>query len=217
MLNQNPATNADRANDVYFSYHYKMQIAGYITLAILFLSCGNHDKEKGSDRLQTQLRDSGSYNKADSESVDNSQPITDIHTKTTTPSELVTYANKLKGIPYKYGSTNPEEGFDCSGFITYVFNHFNIAVPRSSVDFTHINQEIALKQAKTGDLILFTGTDSTIKVVGHMGILVVESGLPVSFLHSTSGKAYGVTVTPLNTYYMGRYLKTIRVFSQNNR
>lgn len=142
------------------------------------------------------------------------QPKVTVNTAGTTPAQLVAYARTLKGIPYKYGSLKPEEGFDCSGFITYVFNHFGIAVPRSSVDFTYVNHEIALKDALPGDLVLFTGTDSTKRVVGHMGILVSTRGEPV-FIHSTSGKAYGVTETPLNSYYQGRYMKTVRVFKQN--
>jgi cell wall-associated NlpC family hydrolase len=98
-----------------------------------------------------------------------------------------------------------------------VFNHFNIAVPRSSADFAAVNHQIDLKDAKTGDLILFTGTDSTIKTVGHMGILIADPGSALKFIHSTSGKAQGVTETPVNAYYQGRYMKTIRIFSQNNQ
>ncbi|TSD67750.1 NlpC/P60 family protein [Inquilinus sp. KBS0705] len=142
---------------------------------------------------------------------------TTIQTGQTTPDELISFAISLTGVPYKYGSTDPQQGFDCSGFITYVFNHFGIQVPRTSVDFTYVNREISLQDAKTGDLVLFTGTDSTIRVVGHMGIIIARTGQPLTFIHSTSGKAMGVTETPLNTYYMGRYVKTIRVFAANDR
>ncbi|MFD2730565.1 C40 family peptidase [Pedobacter alpinus] len=123
---------------------------------------------------------------------------------------LVNFAKTLQGIPYKYGSTNPKNGFDCSGFITYTFNHFNFPVPRSSVDFTNYGSPISFKKALPGDLILFTGTDSTKKVVGHMGILT-QTRDSIKFIHSTSGKAYGVTITPLNKYYAGRFVKIIRV------
>lgn len=139
-----------------------------------------------------------------------------IETNNTSPQELVEYAETLTGIPYKYGSTNPLEGFDCSGFITYVFNHFKIAVPRSSIDFTNVEREIPLRNAKRGDLILFTGTDSTIRAVGHMGIITSLPGKEISFIHSTSGKAYSVTTTPLNTYYQGRFIKALRIFKQND-
>ena len=145
------------------------------------------------------------------------QPISHINTGQTTPAELLTYALSLTGTPYLYGSTDPKKGFDCSGFITYVFNHFGIIVPRRSVDFKDVDHEIKLTQAKTGDLILFTGTDSLDRTVGHMGIIIASPGLPLQFIHSTSGKAHGVTTTPLNTYYMGRYMKTIRIFAQNDK
>ena len=106
---------------------------------------------------------------------------------------IVNFAETLIGTPYKYGSINPAEGFDCSGFITYVFNHFNIEVPRSSIDFTNVGTEILLADAKRGDLILFTGTDSSIRVVGHMGIIVSNKDgelpwrrTPVRCLHVTN-------------------------------
>lgn len=122
---------------------------------------------------------------------------------------IVNFAETLLGVPYKYASTDPAEGFDCSGFITYVFAHFKIAVPRSSVDFTNVGTQINLPDAKRGDLILFTGTDSTQRVVGHMGI-VTENSDTLKFIHSTSGRQYGVTITVLNDYYKGRFVKVIR-------
>ncbi|MEJ7778358.1 MAG: C40 family peptidase [Daejeonella sp.] len=128
--------------------------------------------------------------------------------------ELVDFAETLIGVPYLYGSVDPNKGFDCSGFITHVFNHFSIAVPRSTVGFTSVEREVSLKQAKRGDIILFTGTDSTIRVVGHMGIISSVGNKEPEFIHSTSGKAYGVTVTPLNSYYQGRFVKVIRIFER---
>jgi hypothetical protein len=128
------------------------------------------------------------------------------------PSELLGFAETLLGTTYLYGSTDPSRGFDCSGFITYVFNHFNVAVPRSSIDFTNIEREIPLSEARPGDLVLFTGTDSTNPAVGHMGIIRTVSETGIDFIHSSSGKAYGVTITPLNPYYMSRFVKVIRIF-----
>jgi len=141
----------------------------------------------------------------------------DIATGKTTPSELVSFARSLKGVPYKYGSTNPEQGFDCSGFVTCVFNHFGIMVPRPSVDFTFVNQSIDIKAAKPGDLILFTGSDSIPRIAGHIGIIVSNQKDDLIFIHATSRHNYGVTETPLTLYYQQRYIKTIRVFAQNGR
>jgi len=138
-------------------------------------------------------------------------PSITIDTSKASAESIVLFAETLIGTPYKYGSADPKEGFDCSGFITYVFNHFNISVPRSSIDFTNVGSNIPLKNAKRGDLILFTGTDSTERFVGHMGIVTFNANDSLQFIHSTSGKAYGVTVTPLNDYYKGRFVKVIRI------
>jgi cell wall-associated NlpC family hydrolase len=138
----------------------------------------------------------------------------EIKTGSTTPDSLVAFGKSLVGIPYLYASSDPAKGFDCSGFITYVFNHFDIAVPRSSIDFTGMGLEIPKDIAGPGDLILFTGTDSTIRIVGHMGIVESNEHGNLLFLHSTSGKIYGVTISPLKGYYEGRFVKVIRVFPE---
>jgi len=138
-------------------------------------------------------------------------PEIKVVTKKTKIDSLIEFAKSLIGTPYKYASSNPSEGFDCSGFINYVFNHFNIPVPRSSRDFRNVGKEIALKNAKPGDLILFTGTDSTEREIGHIG-LVISNKDGISFIHSSSGKADGVVITKLNDYYLGRFVKVERVF-----
>jgi cell wall-associated NlpC family hydrolase len=131
---------------------------------------------------------------------------------TAQPDSLIAFAKTLVGIPYLYASTDPQKGFDCSGFITYVFNHFNITVPRSSVDFTDYGKEINIEKAKPGDLILFTGTDSSDFIVGHMGIVESVKDDTLRFIHSTSGKAKGVVISPMGDYYKKRFVKVIRVF-----
>src|SRR5688572_3047832 len=138
----------------------------------------------------------------------------EINTGSIIPDSLVAFGKSLVGTPYLYASTDPAKGFDCSGFISYVFKHFGIAVPRSSVDFTDVGLEIPKEFASPGDLILFTGTDSTVKIVGHMGIVESNERGNLLFLHSTSGRAYGVVISPLNGYYETRFVKVIRIFPQ---
>ena len=145
--------------------------------------------------------------------IKDSIPLMEVVTKKVRPDSLVAYAETLLGTPYKYASTDPSAGFDCSGFITYVFNHYNIQVPRSSKDFVNTGTEIPIGNSKTGDLILFTGTDSTERIIGHMGIVVSNDNDSLKFIHSTSGKAHSVVITTFNQYYKGRFIKTIRVFN----
>jgi len=149
--------------------------------------------------------------------TDGTPAMNTINTGKTTPQQLISFARTAIGIPYKYASFDPEKGFDCSGFITYVFNHFGIAVPRASVDFTHVTHEVPLQSARAGDLILFTGTDSHTCIVGHMGIVITGKNEPLQFIHSTSGRANGVTISPLNTGYMKRFVKIVRIFPQNEK
>lgn len=137
----------------------------------------------------------------------------EIQTGKIKPAEIVAFANTLIGTPYRFGSIDPRVGFDCSGFITYVFNHFNIKVPRSSVEFTDVGRTIPISKARPGDIILFTGTNPTELKVGHMGIvnkILTEDNL--EFIHSSSGKAYGVTLSSLAGHYQARFVKIIRLF-----
>ena len=130
----------------------------------------------------------------------------------TQASDFVSYAKTLMGTPYLYGSVNPERGLDCSGFINAVSNHFGIKVPRSSVEFTNFGTTVETSNAKPGDLVLFTGTDPSKPRVGHIGIVTDHLNGEVEFIHSSSGKAKGVTVSGLSGYYETRLVKIIRIF-----
>ncbi|MEO5646888.1 MAG: C40 family peptidase [Chitinophagaceae bacterium] len=135
-----------------------------------------------------------------------------INTKNVDPDLLVDFAETLVGTKYKYGSANKDQGFDCSGLITYVFTNFKIWVPRSSIDFTNSGVKINLESARRGDLILFTGTDTKGWIVGHMGIITSNEKGIVKFIHSSSGKNVGVIISLMNKYYSTRLVKVIRVF-----
>ena len=82
------------------------------------------------------------------------------------------------------------------------------------MDFTNQGKEIPIDESKPGDLILFTGTDSSIRVVGHMGIVESRRNDSLFFIHSSSGKANGVVITPFQRYYVGRFVKVIRIFPE---
>ncbi|MGY3052193.1 lipoprotein Spr [Pedobacter sp. UYEF25] len=126
-------------------------------------------------------------------------------------STLVDFAKKLIGIPYRYATSNPNVGFDCSGFVNYVFSNFGFNVPRSSTEFGNTGSETSLKEAKVGDVLVFTGSNHKVRKIGHVGIVYSVDGDQISFIHATSGKAHGVTITALNDYYKSRFLKVMRI------
>ena len=144
----------------------------------------------------------------------NSVPKIIINTKNVIADSVVEFAKTLIGTRYKYGSAIKEQGFDCSGFITYVFNHFNIQVPRVSKDFTNAGTPVSLDESESGDLILFTGTDTTGWIVGHMGIITQNENGKLQFIHSASGKSIGVIISGMSKYFETRLVKIIRVFQQ---
>ena len=144
--------------------------------------------------------------------TNNTIPPVIINTKNVVPDSVVAFAKTLMGTKYKYGSAIKEQGFDCSGFITYVFNHFKIQVPRVSKDFTNAGTPVSLEKSKPGDLILFTGTDTTGWIVGHMGIITQNENGNIQFIHSASGKSIGVIVSGMSKYFELRFVEVIRVF-----
>jgi cell wall-associated NlpC family hydrolase len=138
--------------------------------------------------------------------------VASINTGKVKRDSLVAFAKSLLGTPYLYGSADPIKGFDCSGFITYVFNHFNVTVPRSSYDFANLGIKKTLTTCKPGDLLLFTGTDPNERTIGHIGIVCETANGKPLFIHSTSGKAYGVTITSMdNQYYKDRLMAVIDI------
>lgn len=132
---------------------------------------------------------------------------------TVDPEKLVSFAQTLVGVRYKYASADPDKGFDCSGFVSYVFKHFDILVPRSSSAFSGIGKKVSLEEAKAGDIILFTSPKSKERRVGHVGI-VTGSGEQISFIHASSGKSYSVTQSTMTAHYQQRFIKVVRVLPQ---
>ncbi|WP_158795240.1 C40 family peptidase [Pedobacter sp. L105] len=125
--------------------------------------------------------------------------------------QLITFAKTLIGIPYHYACNNPSVGFDCSGFVSYVFHNFGFKVPRSSTEFNETGTPVKLENAKIGDILIFTGTNPRKRVVGHVGIITNIDGDTIQFIHSTSGKEHGVTITTLNDYYRSRLMRTVSI------
>lgn len=140
-------------------------------------------------------------------------PKKNINTRDVSAIKVMSFAQSLKGIKYKYGSADKSKGFDCSGYITYVFNHFDIAVPRISRDFTNAGKEVSSLDSKPGDIILFTGSNPNSGEVGHMGLITENKRGVIRFIHAASGNNVGVIVSGMERYYLRRFVKIIRVFS----
>lgn len=182
-----------------------IKITAFILIAWLLQSCSASRKPTAVPNAAFDIRDLKS-----SVVIKKKVAAVSIDVKSLRADDLVSFAETLIGTPYRYGSAKKENGFDCSGFINYVFNNFNISVPRTSSTFTNAGKEVKPAESKRGDLILFTGSDASSGVVGHMGIVTHNEWGKFSFIHASSSK--GVIVSTLSNYYIQRFVKVIRIF-----
>lgn len=112
---------------------------------------------------------------------------------------LINYAKSLIGVPYQWGGTTTA-GFDCSGFVYYVFQRSQgITLPRTSrLQYTNIG--LAVTSLSPGDLVFFDTTSGRTGV-SHVGIYIGKG----QFIHASSSK--GVTISNLsNSYWNPHYI-----------
>ncbi|MBR5269064.1 MAG: SH3 domain-containing protein [Anaerotignum sp.] len=118
--------------------------------------------------------------------------------------EVVAFGKQFIGTPYVWGGTNLRTGVDCSGFVYSVYKNFGITLNRSSYQMVNNGEEVSKSNLQAGDLVFFnSGGNSRIS---HVGIYCGDG----TYVHSTDGKAYGVTVTNLNTGYSANTYVTAR-------
>ncbi len=102
-------------------------------------------------------------------------------------SELVMQAMGFLGVPYKKGGTSEEKGFDCSGFVRYMFEKsVGLVLPRRAEEQAKVTEEISRSELKPGDLVFFNTLKRTFS---HVGIYVGDG----KFIHAPRpGKAVRV-------------------------
>ena len=124
---------------------------------------------------------------------------------------IIVYAKQYLGIPYLYAGNDPKKGFDCSGFVNYIFKNYGITLPRSSSGFKNLGTKLTPENFKVGDVLVFYGYRNK-TIVGHVGIICEANGMHSKFIHASSGKAGSVTISDLDSdHYSKRYYKCINV------
>jgi len=125
---------------------------------------------------------------------------------------IITYAKSYLTVPYVWGGTSPS-GFDCTGFLYFVFKAHDVKVSRASSGYTNVGKTIPLDSVKPADILLFTGTDASKRKVGHAGMVISNVDGVITFIHSSSSKRhFGVTITTYNeSGYVKRFLRAITV------
>jgi cell wall-associated NlpC family hydrolase len=115
--------------------------------------------------------------------------------------QIINTAKSFIGAPYKFGGTTPK-GFDCSGFVQYVFDKRKITLPRSADTQYKVGKGITQKNLQQGDLVFFSTYE---KGASHCGIYLGQD----KFIHASS---HGVMISRLDeSYWKTRYLGARRV------
>ena len=114
-----------------------------------------------------------------------------------TGSSIVSTAKQYLGIPYVWGGSTPS-GFDCSGFVQYVYAKHGFSLPRTSKQQWTAGTSISKASLQPGDLVFFANTYTS--GVSHLGIYIGNG----QFIHASSSK--GVIISDLsNSYWASHY------------
>lgn len=117
--------------------------------------------------------------------------------------EVIAMAKKFLGVPYVWGGSSPG-GFDCSGFIYYLYSKVGVNLPRMADGQFTVGHPVRRNELQPGDLVFFSTYEPG---PSHCGVYIGNN----QFIHASSG-ADEVTITPLSkAYYVERYIGARRV------
>jgi len=115
---------------------------------------------------------------------------------------IIQTALRYQGVPYVFGGTTPS-GFDCSGFVRYVFANSGVYLPRAADEQYDFGRPVSRSRLQPGDTVYFTTYTSG---VSHVGIYLGDG----NFISATSSQ--GVAIDCLDSGYWGtRYIGARRM------
>jgi cell wall-associated NlpC family hydrolase len=122
---------------------------------------------------------------------------------------IINFSEKFIGTPYRYGGKQPG-GFDCSGFVCYVYGQLGYKMPASSSLYNQFGTAVPKRAAQPGDVICFKGRNMYASSIGHVGIITEANAKEIYFIHASVNK--GITVDKLSSeYYRNRLVQIRRV------
>lgn len=110
--------------------------------------------------------------------------------------KLVVYAKSLVGIKYVWAGSS-EEGFDCSGFTSYVCKKYGFVLPRTASGQLEEAKKVKIEQTQKGDLVFFGSGEK----ITHVGLVVSNKGEELTMVHASTSKGVIVTNIEQSTYW----------------
>ena len=126
-----------------------------------------------------------------------SSSVTSSYNGTATGAEILSKAQSYLGSPYVYGGASPS-GFDCSGFVYYVYGTFGISVGRTPAAQASAGTQVDKASLQVGDIVLFAGTGGS--GITHAGIYAGNG----QFIHSPNSRST-VSYSDLNSGYWSEH------------
>ncbi len=121
------------------------------------------------------------------------------------PTELIRTATGFRGVPYLLGGDSPAAGFDCSGFLRYVFSLNHVELPRTVSEQYAVGRRVSVNDVREGDLVFFSTKGPG---ASHVG-LAIGNG---EFIHAP-GATGAVRVERLDVaYWRDRIVGVRRLF-----
>ena len=120
-----------------------------------------------------------------------------------TGQQIVDYALQFVGYRYVWGGTSPETGFDCSGFVQYVYKQFGYQLNRVACDQALNGVHVDSKDLQPGDVLCFYSSNN---YIGHTAIYIGNN----RFVHASTSTT-GVIISELNGYYWTRGYEARRI------
>jgi cell wall-associated NlpC family hydrolase len=117
--------------------------------------------------------------------------------------QLITTALQYRGVPYRNGGSDPS-GFDCSGFVQYIFARFGRFLPREVRDQYHAGKPIRLDDVQAGDLLFF---ETVSRGASHVG-MALGGG---EFVHAPSSRGVVRVERYDASYWASRFVGARRV------
>ncbi len=131
------------------------------------------------------------------------QPLPSVKPAMPGNSRAANDALQLQGHPYVYGGMSPQEGFDCSGLVVYVYNRQGLKLPRTAQSLAQQLPGVNPEQRQPGDLLFF----NTDKPFSHVGIYVGND----NFVHAPSARTGRVMMSNLQQpYWRERFIAVRR-------
>lgn len=166
----------------------------------------------GSDVLLRRSRRASSRSTS-SRTTPRTTPTTTTSTRSSaTAARVLTTADRYLGTPYVFGGTTPD-GFDCSGFVQYVYRRQGVALPRTAAQQGGAGEKVrvAVKELRAGDLMLFDASSKR-PGIDHVAIYA-GNGRMIHSSSSGGGVAYDDLGTKRGRWFVDHMVAARRVVS----